>query len=165
MGIFGDVWGCLGGVVVCKGGWGGVSGRRFPSISFNFRKTQMRSLTFSRRPGGPRGLIYQNVPKIRSFWPIGKLRERFQSWVIRVYFIAVLLDHTVASQRLTYLSASGSRSPCQIYLRGSIKGCSGARGCPCGCPPSRAKLLPLAPLVSTPLYGCYNYLARVIIPS
>ena len=60
---------------------------------------------------------------------------------------------------------SGSRSPCQICLRGSIKGCSGARGCPCGCPPSRAKLLPLAPLVSTPLYGCYNYLAREIIPS
>ena len=55
----------------------------------------MRSLTFSSRPGGHRCLKYQNVPKSRSFWAIGKPRERFQSWDIRVYFISFQLDHTV----------------------------------------------------------------------
>ena len=55
----------------------------------------MRSLTFSSRPGGPRCLKYQNVPKLRSFWANGKPREKFQSWDIRVYFIPVPNDHTV----------------------------------------------------------------------
>ena len=59
----------------------------FLSISFNFRKPQIISLTFSNRPGGLRCLKYQNVPKLRSFWPIGKPRERFQSSDIRVYFM------------------------------------------------------------------------------
>ena len=76
----------------------GVSGSIFLSISFNFRKPQIISLTFSNRPGGLRCLKYQNVPKLRSFWPIGKPRERFQSWDIRVYFISVPNDHTVAGQ-------------------------------------------------------------------
>ena len=67
----------------------------FPLISFNFRKPHMRSLWFCSRPGAPKCLKYQNVQKLRSFWPIGKPRERFQSWVITVYFIPLLLDHTV----------------------------------------------------------------------
>ena len=58
--------GCFGGVSGCTGAEG-VSGSLFTSISFNFRKSQMRSLTFSSRPGGPRCLKYQNVPKLRSF--------------------------------------------------------------------------------------------------
>ena len=36
------------------------------------------------------------VPKLLSFWPIGKPRERFQSYVIKVYFIPVPNDHTAA---------------------------------------------------------------------
>ena len=55
----------------------------------------MRSLTFSSRPGCPRCLKYQDVPKLWSFWVIWKPRERFQSWDIRVYFISFQLDHTV----------------------------------------------------------------------
>ena len=48
-----------------------------------------------------------------------------------------------------------------LNIESSIKGCIGA-WCPCGCPASRAKLLPLAP-VST--HGCSDYLAnREIIP-
>ena len=62
----------------------------------------MRSLAFSSRPGGPRWLKYQNVPKLRSFWAIGKPRERFQSWDIGVYFIALQLDHTVLQPQCNY---------------------------------------------------------------
>ena len=39
----------------------------FYSILMYFDGSQLRALTFSSRPGGPGGLIYQNVPKIRSF--------------------------------------------------------------------------------------------------
>ena len=91
-GWFRSVWGYLRvslGVGRCKRGSRGVSGSIFLSISFNFRKLQIISLTFSNRPRGLRCLKYQNVPKLRSFWPIGKPREMFQIWDIRVYFIAV----------------------------------------------------------------------------
>ena len=48
---------------------------------------------------------------------------------------------------------------------GNIGNCTveRSRGSPCGCPASRAKLLPLAPV--SPMDGCYNYLASQIIPS
>ena len=59
----------------------------------------MRFLTFSSRPEGPKCLKYQNVPNLRSFWAIGKPWERFQSWVIKVYFIPLLFDHTVFPSR------------------------------------------------------------------
>ena len=98
MGVCGDIWGSLGGVGGCKGAQDGVwlsFPLQFPPNSSNFRKSHMRSLTFSSRPGGPRCLKYQNVPKLRSFWAIGKPRERFQSWDIGVYFISVPSDHTV----------------------------------------------------------------------
>ena len=57
----------------------------------------MKSVTFSSRPRGPKCCKYQNVPMWELFWPIGKPRERFQSWVIKVYFISVPMDHTVSS--------------------------------------------------------------------
>ena len=86
------VWG------VSRGSWRvkGVSDSIFPSVSFNFGKSQIRSLTFSGRPRGPKCLKYQNVPIWGLFWPIGKPWEMFQSWVIKVYFISVLMEHTVA---------------------------------------------------------------------
>ena len=96
-----DAWGCFGvssgvlGVLEGVGGLRGVSGSLFLPISFNFLKLQMDSLTFCNRPEGPKCLKYQNVPKLRSFWAIGKPHERFQSRVIKVYFIPLLLDHTV----------------------------------------------------------------------
>ena len=92
---------CLGiseGVLGCwkvKEGLGAEAGNIFLSISFNFREPQIISLTISNRPRGLRCLKYQNVPKLRLFWPIGKPREMFQSWDIRVYFIPVPDDHTV----------------------------------------------------------------------
>ena len=84
-------WGCW----TVLGRLRGVSGTILPSISLNFRKSQIRSLTFSNWPEGLRCLKYQNVPTLRSFWPIGNHRERFQSWDIRVYFLTVPDDHTV----------------------------------------------------------------------
>ena len=76
------------------GGLRGVFGSLFPSFAFNSRKSQIRFVIFSSRPGGPRCLKYQNVPELQSFWAIGKPRERFQSWVIRVYFLTVPDDHS-----------------------------------------------------------------------
>ena len=49
------------------------------SFPINFHSLLDKIVTFSRTPGGPRGLKYQIVPKLRSFRPIGKPRERFQS--------------------------------------------------------------------------------------
>ena len=116
-GMIGECRGISEGIYgVSRGNWrvyGGlrrVSGCLFPSISSNFRKLQMRSLKFSSRPGGPRCLKYQNVPKLRSFWPIGKPRERFQSRVIKVYFIPFLLDHTVANY------VGGDQLGCNLQL-------------------------------------------------
>ena len=60
----------------------------------------MISLTFSSGPWGPKCLKYQNVPNLGSFWAIGKPWERFQSWDIRIYFIPVPKDHTVAHGEL-----------------------------------------------------------------
>ena len=76
-GWYGSDWRYLrvsGGSWRVEGGWGGYLVVFSPSISFNFRKSQMRSLTFSRRPGGPKCLKYQNVPKLPTFWPFGKPR-------------------------------------------------------------------------------------------
>ena len=65
MWVCGYIWGCLGGVGGCKGDSGRCLVVFSPSISFNFEKSQMRSLTFSSRPGGSRYRKYQNVPKLR----------------------------------------------------------------------------------------------------
>ena len=51
--------------------------KSFPFICLNYRKSQIRFLTFSRRLRGPRCLKYQNVLKLQL--NIGKPRERFQS--------------------------------------------------------------------------------------
>ena len=97
--------GCLGVVFYCLGVFWGllegvsvlseVSGSAFYSNLIYINCALIKSLTFSKRRGGPRCLKYQNVPTSRSFWPIGNPWERFQSWDIRVYFIPVPDDHTV----------------------------------------------------------------------
>ena len=99
--------GCLGVVFYCLGVFWGllegvsvlseVSGSAFYSNLIYINCALIKSLTFSKRRGGPRCLKYQNVPTSRSFWPIGNPWERFQSWDIRVYFIPVPDDHTVIS--------------------------------------------------------------------
>ena len=68
----GDVFGVPEGVLECQEVfWGcwmvygrlkGMCSSLFPSISFNFRKSQMKSVTFSSRPRGPKCRKYQNVP-------------------------------------------------------------------------------------------------------
>ena len=103
--------GCLGVVFYCLGVFWGllegvsvlseVSGSAFYSNLIYINCALIKSLTFSKRRGGPRCLKYQNVPTSRSFWPIGNPWERFQSWDIRVYFIPVPDDHTVIT--LTWL--------------------------------------------------------------
>ena len=97
--------GCLGMVFYCRGVFWGllegvsvlseVSGSAFYSNLIYINCALIKSLTFSKRRGGPRCLKYQNVSTSRSFWPIGNPWERFQSWDIRVYFIPVPKDHTV----------------------------------------------------------------------
>ena len=61
--------------------------------------TVWSSGTFSSISGGPRCLKYQNVPKLRSFWP----RSRFQSRVIKVYFLTVPDNHSVANKTSYYV--------------------------------------------------------------
>ena len=99
-------WGCFG---VSRGVFGvlegvsvlwEVSGSDFYSIPINLNGALIKALTFSRRPGGSRYQKYQNVPKSRWFWAIGRPRERFQSRDIRVYFISVPMDHTVEATSL-----------------------------------------------------------------
>ena len=51
------------GVRVCTGDFW----RCLVVFSFNLRHSQMESLTFSSRPGGPKCLKYQNVPKLQKF--------------------------------------------------------------------------------------------------
>ena len=66
----GVMWECLGiseGVCEAYGGLRGVFGSLFPSFAFNSRKSQIRFMTFSSRPGGPRCFKYQNVPELRLF--------------------------------------------------------------------------------------------------
>ena len=53
----------LEGITVLRGVYGGV----FYSILMYLPDSELRALIFSSRPGGPGGLIYQNVPRIRSF--------------------------------------------------------------------------------------------------
>ena len=70
-----DDMGCMGISEGDKGVLEGVRGTHqgpgrclvvfFPSISFNVKKLQMRSLTCSSRSGGSSYLKYQNVPKLR----------------------------------------------------------------------------------------------------
>ena len=105
LGCLGVCLGCLGVVFYCLGVFWGllegvsvlseVSGSAFYSNLIYINCALIKSLTFSKRRGGPRCLKYQNVPTSRSFWPIGNPWERFQSWDIRVYFIPVPKDHTV----------------------------------------------------------------------
>ena len=107
----GDLWGCLGCLGVfwsVQGCFGSVGGcihalrgiwEHFLLNSHQFPSALIKALTFSRRPEGPRCLKYWNVPKLWLFWAIGKHRERFQSWDIRVYFIPVPDDHTVEELR------------------------------------------------------------------
>ena len=100
--------GCLGVVFYCLGVFWGllegvsvlseVSGSAFYSNLIYINCALIKSLTFSKRRGGPRCPKYQNVPTSWSFWPIGNPWERFQSWDIRVYFIPVPDDHTVAKK-------------------------------------------------------------------
>ena len=107
--------GCLGVVFYCLGVFWGllegvsvlseVSGSAFYSNLIYINCALIKSLTFSKRRGGPRCLKYQNVPTSRSFWPIGNPWERFQSWDIRVYFIPVPDDHTVAHYALHKMGA------------------------------------------------------------
>ena len=103
-------WGCFGvfsgvlGLFEGVGGLRGVSGSLLPSFPFNVRKSQMRILNFFSRPEDPKCLKYQNVPNLGSFWAIGKPWERFQSWDIRIYFIPVPKDHTVAGLPQSQLS-------------------------------------------------------------
>ena len=105
-------WGCFGvfsgvlGLFEGVGGLRGVSGSLLPSFPFNVRKSQMRILNFFSRPEDPKCLKYQNVPNLGSFWAIGKPWERFQSWDIRIYFIPVPKDHTVA--RVCHRRAAGN---------------------------------------------------------
>ena len=87
----GMFWGLLEGVSVLSE----VSGSAFYSNLIYINCALIKSLTFSKRRGGPRCPKYQNVPTSWSFWPIGNPWERFQSWDIRVYFIPVPDDHTV----------------------------------------------------------------------
>ena len=108
--------GCLGVVFYCLGVFWGllegvsvlseVSGSAFYSNLIYINCALIKSLTFSKRRGGPRCLKYQNVPTSRSFWPIGNPWERFQSWDIRIYFIPVPKDHTVALTWQEHLWAS-----------------------------------------------------------
>ena len=70
LGVF---WEVLGGVSVLLE----VSGRAFYSNIIYINGAPIKSLTFSKRRGGPRCLKYQNVPTLRSFSPIGNHRERF----------------------------------------------------------------------------------------
>ena len=68
----GDVFGVPEGVLECpEVFWGcwrvygrlkGMSCSLFPSISFNLRKSQMKSVTFLSRPRGTKCRKYQNVP-------------------------------------------------------------------------------------------------------
>ena len=60
LGVF---WGVLGGVSVLSE----VSGRAFYSNLIYINGAPIKSLTFSKRRGGPRCLKYQNVPTLRSF--------------------------------------------------------------------------------------------------
>ena len=50
------------------------------------------TLAFPIRPGGPKCLKYQNVPKLRPFDLLGSLGGGLDK---RVYFISVPDDHTV----------------------------------------------------------------------
>ena len=63
LGISKGAWGALEGV----GGLRGMSGSLFSSMSINFQKSQMESLTFCNRTEDPKCLKYQNVRKLRSF--------------------------------------------------------------------------------------------------
>ena len=66
----GVIWECLG---ISEGVCGKLEGLRgagrgvWQSFPFNSRKSQIRFMTFSSRPGGPRCFKYQNVPELRSF--------------------------------------------------------------------------------------------------
>ena len=97
LGAWGVFWVSRGVLGVLEGvlGLWELSGSVFYSILININGALIKALTFSKRREGPRCPKYQNVPTLRSFWPIGKPREMFQSWDIRVYFIAVPNDHTV----------------------------------------------------------------------
>ena len=118
--------GCLGVVFYCLGVFWGllegvsvlseVSGSAFYSNLIYINCALIKSLTFSKRRGGPRCLKYQNVPTSRSFWPIGNPWERFQSWDIRVYFIPVPDDHTHNCWCLAHVSHLVHSFPCLLKI-------------------------------------------------
>ena len=112
-GVFWVSRGVLGVLEGVSGLWES-SGSVFYSIPINIHGAPIKALTFSKRREGPRCLKYQNVPKLRSFWPIGKPWEMFQSWDIRVYFVSVPNDHTVA-QTLQHSAISALNGFCS-YL-------------------------------------------------
>ena len=68
-----------------------------PHVSFGERgeivlEEIFATLAFSIRPGGPKCLKYQNVPKLRPFDLLGSLGGGLDK---RVYFISVPNNHTV----------------------------------------------------------------------
>ena len=81
--------GCLGVVFYCLGGFWGllegvsvlseVSGSAFYSNLIYINCALIKSLTFSKRRGGPRCLKYQNVPTSRSFYLLGTLGRGFRA--------------------------------------------------------------------------------------
>ena len=66
-----------------------------PSMLTNVFKLQISPMRRPSISGGPKCLKYQNVPYIRNFWHIGKPWNRFQRWVIIIYFLTVQDDHSV----------------------------------------------------------------------
>ena len=81
--------GCLGVVFYCLGVFWGllegvsvlseVSGSAFYSNLIYINCALIKSLTFSKRRGGPRCLKYQNVPTSRSFDLLGTLGRGFRA--------------------------------------------------------------------------------------
>ena len=85
----GDVFGVPEGVLECQEVfWGcwmvygrlkGMCSSLFPSISFNFRKSQMKSVTFSSRPRGPKCCKYQMSQCESCFDLLGSLERGFRA--------------------------------------------------------------------------------------
>ena len=98
MGVSQDIWGCLGEVGGCTGGWEGCLEVFFLHSPSIVKSHRFNSWHFPVDLEGPGVSKNKNVLKLRSFWPIGKPRERFQSWVIRVYFVSVPNNHIVTDK-------------------------------------------------------------------
>ena len=69
----------------------------FPSISFNLRKSQMKSMTFFRRPRGPKMSQISKCPDVRVVLTYREALGEVSELNIKVYFISVPMDHTVST--------------------------------------------------------------------